>query len=83
VWSDCPTPVGSDCLNMKTFVGESLQCRMVRVGVSQCLNGGWRNRQAPRPAREILLYCCVGFSSSINNNPKTRVATGRSCIPSV
>jgi hypothetical protein len=21
VWSDCPTPVGSDCLNMKTFVG--------------------------------------------------------------
>jgi hypothetical protein len=22
VWSDCPTPVGSDCLNMKTFVGQ-------------------------------------------------------------
>ena len=21
MWSDCPTPVGSDCLNMKTFVG--------------------------------------------------------------
>jgi hypothetical protein len=21
VWSDCPTPVGSDCLNMKPFVG--------------------------------------------------------------
>jgi hypothetical protein len=21
VWSDCPTPVGSDCLNIKTFVG--------------------------------------------------------------
>ncbi len=21
VWSDCPTPVGSDCFNMKTFVG--------------------------------------------------------------
>jgi hypothetical protein len=21
VWSDCPTPEGSDCLNMKTFLG--------------------------------------------------------------
>jgi hypothetical protein len=21
MWSDCPTPVGSDCLNMKMFVG--------------------------------------------------------------
>jgi hypothetical protein len=25
--------------------GESLQCRMVRVGVSQCRTGGWRKRQ--------------------------------------
>jgi hypothetical protein len=25
--------------------GESLQCRMVRVGVSQCPTWGWRNRQ--------------------------------------
>jgi hypothetical protein len=40
--------VGSDCLNMKTFVGRIVTvpgCRMVRVGVSQCLNGGWPNRQ--------------------------------------
>ncbi len=29
----------------KCLWGESLQCRMVRVGVSQCLNGGWRNHQ--------------------------------------
>jgi hypothetical protein len=29
----------------KRLWGESLQCRMVRVGVSQCLNGGWRKRQ--------------------------------------
>jgi hypothetical protein len=25
--------------------GELLQCRMVRVGVSQCPTGGWRNHQ--------------------------------------
>ncbi len=25
--------------------GESLQCQMVRVGVSQCPTGGWRKRQ--------------------------------------
>ncbi len=25
--------------------GESLQCRIVRVGVSQCPTGGWRNHQ--------------------------------------
>jgi hypothetical protein len=25
--------------------GESLQCRIVRVGVSQCPTGGWRKRQ--------------------------------------
>jgi hypothetical protein len=29
----------------KRLWGESLQCRMVRVGVSQCPTGGWRNRQ--------------------------------------
>jgi hypothetical protein len=29
----------------KRLWGESLQCRMVRVEVSQCLNGGWPNHQ--------------------------------------
>ncbi len=29
----------------KRLWGESLQCRMVRVGVSQCLNRGWGNHQ--------------------------------------
>jgi hypothetical protein len=29
----------------KRLWGESLQCRMVRVRVSQCPTGGWRNRQ--------------------------------------
>jgi hypothetical protein len=34
--------------------GESLQCRMVRVGVSQCPTGGWRKRQGT-----IVFYVCV------------------------
>jgi hypothetical protein len=34
-------PTSKDCLNMKMFV--------VRVGVSQCLNGGWHNRQGTAP----------------------------------
>jgi hypothetical protein len=29
----------------RCLLGELLQCRMVRVGVSQCLNGGWSNHQ--------------------------------------
>jgi hypothetical protein len=30
--------------------GKSLQCQMVRVGVSQCPTGGWRNHQGTKKA---------------------------------
>jgi hypothetical protein len=34
----------------KRLWGESLQCRMVRVKVSQCLNGGWPYHQGNEEA---------------------------------
>jgi hypothetical protein len=33
----------------KRLWGKSLQCRIERVGVSQCLNGGWPNHQGTLP----------------------------------
>jgi hypothetical protein len=35
--------------------GESLQCRIVQVGVSQCPTGGWRKRQGT-----VIYVCCFG-----------------------
>ncbi len=45
MWSDCPTPAGLDCLNMKMFVG-----RIVTVsdGAGRSVTvseQGWRNHQ--------------------------------------
>jgi hypothetical protein len=41
----------------KRLWGESLQCRMVQVGVSQCLIGGWRNRQGTIKCRSPHSHC--------------------------
>ncbi len=41
--------------------GESLQCRMVRVGVSQCPTGGWRKRQGTVEGR-----CRAGALLNLN-----------------
>jgi hypothetical protein len=37
--------------------GESLQCRMVQVGVSQCLNRGWPNHQGTDLFSELIANC--------------------------
>ncbi len=52
--------------------GESLQCRMAWVGVSQCPNGGWRKRQGTQqesvdskgdPVRKINGRCKNGSAT--------------------
>jgi hypothetical protein len=48
----------------KHLWSESLQCRMVRVGVSQCPTGGWHNRQGTLNTNGSMRNCvysiCIG-----------------------
>jgi hypothetical protein len=40
-------PLWGRIVTICSLWGESLQCRMVQVGVPQCLNGRWPNHQGP------------------------------------
>ncbi len=59
VWSDCPTPVGSDCLNMKTFVG-----RIVTVSDG----AGWSVTVSKQPADGVFIkapICLLVFTFTL------------------
>jgi hypothetical protein len=46
----------------KCLWGKSLQCWIVWVGVSQCLNGGWPNHQGTKHHIQIFkLTCALGL----------------------
>ncbi len=63
VWLDCPTPVGSDCLNMKTFVG-----RIVTVpeGAGRSVTvSNWGVAQSSRHQRMTEMH---NFLFSLNSS---------------
>jgi hypothetical protein len=50
--------------------GESLQCQMVRVGLSQCPTGGWIKRQGTGRGPPCSMYSLV--IDNVHANPMVK-----------